>query len=141
MPDFPTNEQFQGVSSPVDAPAPMTWKSAILDLLASRSAIFRLELADYRRKSARRVALLIVAVLAAASGWLLLLAGAVPLLACAFGISWPIMALIMGGVHMVGFGICLALARSDSEPPFQATLSEFQKDREWIENLTQTPKS
>jgi uncharacterized membrane protein YqjE len=141
MPDFPANEPSQGDSSPVGTAVPMDWKSAILDLISSRSAIFRLELADYRRKSARRVALLIVAVLAAASGWLLLLAGAVPLLACTFGISWPVMALIMGGVHVVGVGICLALARPDSGPAFPATLSEFQKDREWIENLTRTPKS
>ena len=141
MPGFSSNELSQADSSPVAGAAPLDWKSAILDLISSRSAIFRIELAEYRRKSARRVAFLILAVLGTASGWLLLLAGAVPLLAGAFGISWPVMALIMGGAHMVGVAICLLLARPGNDPAFPATLSEFQKDREWIENLTQTPKS
>lgn len=117
------------------------WKFAVLELISARSELIRLELAEFRRESARRGALIILAILAAASGWLLLLAGAVPLLAHAFGLTWPVMALILAALHLALLGVLLALARRGSGTAFTATLSEFQKDREWIENLTKTRKS
>jgi uncharacterized membrane protein YqjE len=119
----------------------MDWKTAVLDLISARFELILLELAEFRRQSARRAALLALAVLAAASGWLLLLAGIVPLLAHAFGLSWPIMALILAALHIILVCVFLTLARRNSGTAFTATLTEFQKDREWIENLSKTPKS
>jgi uncharacterized membrane protein YqjE len=119
----------------------MDWKTAVLDLISARSELILLELAEFRRQSARRAALLVLAVLAAASGWLLLLAGSVPLLAQVSGISWPIMALVLAALHIALVGVFLSLARRNPGPAFTATITEFQKDREWIENITKTPKS
>lgn len=141
MPDFQTGEPPRAAPTPVAPSVPLDWKTAVMDLIAARTDIIRLELADLRRQSARRAALLFLAVLAAASGWLLLLAGGVPLLASAIGLSWPVTSLILAAIHILLVGVLIALARRSSGPAFTATLSEFKKDREWIENLSKTPKS
>lgn len=140
MPEFHPGAPEDPFSHSATPSAP-DWKSALMDLIASRSALIQLELADFRAQSARRATLLALAALAGASGWLLLLAGTIPLLAGACGLSWPVMALIVAAIHLVLLGIFVTLARRSSGPAFPATLSEFQKDREWIENLSKTPKS
>lgn len=140
MPDFPPDDSQEPNFRSATPSAP-DWKSALMDLIAARSAIIRLELAEFRAQSARRASWLALGALAGASGWLLFLAGAVPLLAQALNISWPITALILAAAHLVLLGIFITLARRQTGPAFPATLSEFQKDREWIETLSKTPKS
>lgn len=112
-----------------------------MELVSTRMELIRIELADFRKQSARRAATLALAAIAGASGWLLLMAATVPLLASAFAISWPTVALVLAGGHFLMVITCLALASRSSGPAFPATLAEFQKDREWIENLSQTPES
>lgn len=141
MPEFPSGEPSGNFPAPSAPSEPADWKTAVMDLIAARTELIRLELVEFRRQSARRAALLILAVLSGASAWILLLAGAIPLLADASGLSWPIVALLLGVLHLIVLGILLNLARRSSGPAFTATLSEFQKDREWIENLNKTPKS
>ncbi len=141
MPEFPPDDPPVRMPKSVGPSVPMDWKTAVLDLISARSELILVELAEFRRQSARRAALLVLAMLAAASGWLLLLAGSVPLLAQAFGLSWPLMALILAALHIALVGVFLTLARRNSSPAFSATISEFQKDREWIENINKTPKS
>ena len=140
MPEFPPTDPLGNTSSP-NSTNPADWKSSLMDLIAARSEIIRLELADFRQQSARRAAFFSLGLMAAASGWLLLLAGSVPLLANALHVDWPVMALILAAAHIVLVGVFLTLARRHSGPAFPTTVSEFQKDREWIENLSKTPKS
>lgn len=141
MPEFPPDKPLEHPQQTAHPSPPMDWKSAALDLVAARFELIQLELAELRQQAARRAAMLAIAVLAAASGWLLFLAGLVPLLANALGIPWPTLALILAALHAILLGTLLTLARRNPGPAFSATLTEFQKDREWIENLSKTPKS
>jgi uncharacterized membrane protein YqjE len=119
----------------------MDWKTALLDLVSARFDLIRIELADWRAQSARRAAYFAVATVAGASAWLLLLAGIVPLLAQALQMSWPITALLLAALHIFLVVFCIAMGRRTHAPAFTATMTEFKKDREWIETISKNKKS
>lgn len=107
----------------------------VLQLLATRLELFSLELAEERRALvAQALRLVIGAILGFYGSGLLLLAGIL-----AVKPEWRPMATLAAGLILAGGGVWLfARVRRqlrDRPPPFAATLSELQRDREWLRTL------
>ncbi len=110
-------------------------------LIAARFALIELELKDAAKQAAKRAALAAVACGCAVFAWALLLAGGVSLIAETNGWRWDAVAIGIAVLHLV-VGIILAcLAKPSASAAFPVTRAEFQKDREWIENLHKPKKS
>lgn len=121
--------------------APANWREALLTLIASRVSLIQLESKDAAREAARRAAFTVALVAALFFTWALLLAGGIAALADATGWKWYWIALGASATHLIA-AICLARAAKATGPPvFPVTRAEFQKDREWIENLQHNRKS
>jgi MFS family permease len=111
-------------------------------LIASRIALIQLEARETARKRVRRVVGLIAAVICLFFTWALLLSGGIAAVCSATGWSWHWLAIAAAALH---FFVALLLLKGGSAkssiPAFPLTRAEFQKDREWIENLQKKPKS
>ena len=133
--ETPGKEQFW------EAKLPANWHDALLALLASRLALIALEFKEAARAGARRLLLVLMAVVCACFMWMLLLAGVIAGIAHASGWPWYWIAIGVGILHLVAaLGLARA-AKSPAAPAFPVTRAEFKKDREWIENLKKTRKS
>ena len=110
-------------------------------LIASRVTLIQLESKEAAGDAGRRIAYLIAAICAVVFAWSLLMAGLVAILSEAIGRPWSWVAVGFGLVHLLGAFILLRLAKPSGAPAFPVTRAEFQKDREWIENIKQTRKS
>lgn len=121
--------------------APSNWREAIPALVSSRIALIQLEARDAARLGARRAAALIAAMLLMFFAWALLLAGGIAIAADQTGWPWHWIALSAAVLHLLVALILLQSAKTPTSAPFPVTRAEFQKDREWIESLRQTPKS
>ncbi|MGA0853924.1 MAG: phage holin family protein [Luteolibacter sp.] len=119
---------------------PSTWIEALLAIISTRAELIRLEAKDAARKGSNKVARVIAAVLCITFGWSLLLAGSIGALSHLAGWPWFWTALAIGAIHIVG-AVILLRKSSGHAPLFPVTRAEFQRDREWIENLQKHPKS
>lgn len=120
---------------------PANWRAAVLNLISSRVALIQLESKDAARDAASRMARLVALVICIFFTWALLLAGGTAALARATGLPWYAIAFGFAALHLVAALILAKSAKSPSGPAFPITRAEFQKDREWIENLQLTRKS
>ena len=125
---------------PFPAP-PANWRVALMDLIASRLALIQLESKDLVRQGIRHVICLVAACFCLFFTWALGVAGLVALIAHAAGWPWHWVALAAAGLHLLSAVILAQLAKPAGVSAFPVTRSEFQKDREWIENLQKTKKS
>ena len=119
---------------------PSTWIEALLAIISTRADLIRLEAKDAARQGSNKVARIIAAVLCITFGWSLLLAGGIGALSHLAGWPWFWTALAIGAMHIVG-AVILLRKSSGHAPLFPVTRAEFQRDREWIENLQKHPKS
>ena len=126
-------------SAPGNTPA--GWREAVMGLIASRIALIQLESKEVAKDGAKRGAMLLAVVGCIFFGWILMLAGAVALLASATGWPWSWVAIGLALVHLLLAAIFAKLAKPSEKPAFPVTRAEFQKDREWIENFQKTSKS
>ena len=124
-----------------ESPLPANWKEALLGLVSSRIALIQLESKHAASHAARRAAAAVAAILCVFFTWTLLLAGGTAVIASATGWPWGWVAIGAAGLHLLAAMIFAKSAKSHGEPSFPVTRSEFQKDREWIENLQKTRKS
>ena len=120
---------------------PPTWQESLAALVASRVALIQLESKEAARSGARRAGLYLAVVGCIFFGWLLLLAGAVQVIATATQWPWSWIALGLAGVHLILAIVFAKLAKPSEKPAFPHTCAEFQKDREWIEQLKKSKKS
>lgn len=123
-------------SAPNAGSAQDSWKSAAADLLSARARLIRIEFAAFFAQSVRRLAWLLIGVGAFVIGWILLLVALVPILADATRIPWPHVALLLAAIHMLIAAISALIIGNKIDSPFPASISEFQKDREWLQNLS-----
>jgi uncharacterized membrane protein YqjE len=119
---------------------PSTWIEALLAIVSTRAELIRLEANDAARQGSNKAARIIAAVLCITFGWSLLLAGSIGALSHLAGWPWFWTALAIGAIHIVG-ALILLRKSSGRTPLFPVTRAEFQRDREWIENLQKHPKS
>jgi len=112
-----------------------------MTLIASRVTLIQLESKEAAGEAGRRIAYLIAAVCAAVFAWALLIAGLVAILSESIGRPWSWVAVGFALLHLLAGLLLARLAKPSGAPAFPITRSEFQKDREWIENFKQTRKS
>ena len=112
-----------------------------MDLIASRVALIQLESKDAARGAARRAVIIAAACGCAFAAWMLLLAGGVSIISQATGWPWNWVAVGLAAVHLLVGVILAQVAKAAGTPNFPATRTEFQKDREWIENFNKPRKS
>lgn len=66
-------------------------------------------------------------------GYVLLLTALIPLIAEWWGVAWGVVCFIAAAIHIIGGGVLLLLARLlFSNPMFEETQNEIEKDREWL---------
>ena len=119
-------------------------------LLAAMLGYFRarLELAGIEGREAgthwlKVVALLVAGLIALVFGWLFLCLGAVFLIAllCGGGNAWIWITLAMAVLHLAaGAGLFWAVKSMIGQPVFAATIEEFKKDQQWLEEKTAKPR-
>jgi hypothetical protein len=123
------------------SPFPANWREAILTLIASRIALIQLESKDTAADGARRLIRIVAGVGCVLFSWALLLAGGIAAISHATGWPWYWIAMTAAAVHLQAAFIFAQSAKTPGRPPFPITRSEFQKDREWLENFQKTRKS
>jgi uncharacterized membrane protein YqjE len=107
----------------------------------------RLEHASHEGREAgahwlKIVALVVAGLIALLCGWLFLCLGVVFLIAllCGGGNAWIWITLVMALLHLAVAAGSLWLGQSLAKHPvFPATLEEFKKDQQWLEEKTAKP--
>jgi threonine/homoserine/homoserine lactone efflux protein len=125
---------------PADTSLPHNWREALMALIASRVALIRLEAGQSAKSGASRAIRMAAAAFCLLFAWMLLLAGGIAALSACTGWAWHWVALATAALHLVLAWI-LIISCKGAPPAFPATRAEFQKDREWIQNFQQKPKS
>lgn len=105
------------------------------DLVNSRIALFKLEAKQAAARNVGRVLLLAGAGSAAVVTWFLLIAGIIGVVHAFTGLAWYWTCLIIAGIHLLAVAAMLRSARAPGPSTFEHTRSEFQKDREWLQNI------
>lgn len=67
--------------------------------------------------------------------WVLLLTATTGIIHMLVGFAWYWTCLILAVIHLLAGIALLRAARTPGRPAFQHTIAEFQKDREWLQNL------
>jgi uncharacterized membrane protein YqjE len=134
--------QWQGNPSAGSGNAePANWLEAIVSLIAARVAMIQLESQIAAKHGARKAAKLAIAAAFLFFGWLLVLAGIVAATSHLTGWRWHWVSIGLAALHfLIAFWLAHS-AKAPLPPTFTATREEFQKDREWIENLKHPKKS
>lgn len=125
----------------MDEDSPANWAEALMALIASRYALIRIEARESAKSGVKRVLGLIAAVLCLFFTWILLLAGGIGAIATASGWPWHWLTLAAAGIHLLAAILLAKTCKKSTAPAFPITLAEFQKDREWIQNIQNRHKS
>jgi uncharacterized membrane protein YqjE len=124
----------QHSQTPGPGASPVGWLDAIAALVASRVALIQLEAGESARRAAIRAIRFIVAAVCLLFAWLLIVVGLIGLLASAANWPWHWLAITAALLHLVA-ALALLSRKKPSEPAFPLTRAEFEKDRQWLENL------
>jgi uncharacterized membrane protein YqjE len=119
----------------------MNWRKAITELIASRIAMLQLEGQEALAQLASRAILFLAFCGCGLAAWALALAGGISWIAEASGWHWSRVCLSTALVHLIAAIILGRKAIRPLSATFTATLNEFKKDREWIENFHSSKKS
>lgn len=112
------------------------WKEAIPDLIFSRIGIFRIEAQDAWEVTVRKLITLSVLLFGLFATWSLITAGLIGVISARFNCPWYFAALSLGGVYLLIFLLMLLIMRrSKKTESFPITRQEFEKDREWLNQL------
>jgi uncharacterized membrane protein YqjE len=105
----------------------------IVDYLHLRGILVRLEASEAGAELGKKVALLAVAGLFFAIGYVALVTAAVAWAVASLEWSWPVAIAIAGGIHLtIAFLAFLISRRHPRQPLFRDTLRELEKDRQWL---------
>ena len=139
--ETPPSAENPGTSQSNDSRFPSNWRGAILSLIASRVALIQLESKDAASEGLRRLIRITAVAICVFFTWALLLAGGIAAIAHATAWPWYWIAFAAAAIHLQAAVIFVQSAKTPGPPPFPVTRSEFQKDREWLENFQKTRKS
>ncbi len=124
-----------------DSRFPSNWREAILTLIASRFTLIQLESKDAATDGMRRLIRITAVIICTFFTWALLLAGGIAAIAHATGWPWYWISMAAAAAHLQAAVIFAQTAKTPGRPLFPVTRSEFQKDREWLENFQKNRKS
>ncbi|MBC7980201.1 MAG: phage holin family protein [Armatimonadetes bacterium] len=111
------------------------------NLLSSRIGIINSESKRALETGIKKAIPLAAAIFCLLVTWLLLLAGGLGLIAAKTTWPWFYAAFAAAGLHILVMVILLNIAKSRAIDAFPLTRAEFKKDREWLNQLKQQPKS
>lgn len=114
---------------------PENWKGALVGLVASRVEILSVEAKEAIGSAGGKIALLLTGFFFLLTAWVLLLAGAVGGIASATDWKWYHVAFAAAGIHFLLALIAVLVAKSRKSDSFAVTRAEFEKDREWLNQL------
>jgi hypothetical protein len=137
----PPSAKSAGESSKTAQGAPADWSEALRTLIAARLSLIQLESQDAVKSAVRRIVCLAGLATCAFLTWILLVAGAIGAIAKFAGWPWYWVAMGAAAFHALAAWLFANSAKSSTTPSFPLTRAEFQKDREWIENLKNSGKS
>lgn len=112
-----------------------SWLGSLSDLVQSRIGLIELEAKQLLADGLVRILMLVAAVFMLVVTWFLLMAAIAGLVHAYAGFAWYWTCLAMGGAHLLAILAMVRRARASRPAAFQHTRSEFQKDREWLQNL------
>lgn len=116
--------------------APKNGIDAVFGLVESRAAIVSIEAKEALGSALTKIALLLIVLLGGVGAWALAIAGAVGVIANATDWEWYNVAFAAAGVHVLIALVALLIAKSSKSLIFPVTRAEFEKDREWLNKLT-----
>jgi uncharacterized membrane protein YqjE len=115
---------------------PQDWKEAIPSLIASRIGIFRIEAEDAIEVVAKKLILWGVTVFCLIATWGLLTAGLIGVISAYCNCPWYFAAFSLGGVYLfISLVMLLTIKRIKKVESFPITCEEFEKDRQWLNQL------
>ncbi len=110
-------------------------------LIASRIAIIQLESAEAAKNASKIIIHWIAALTCIFFAWALIIAGTIAAIAHCMHWPWHWIALATATIHLLAAASLFRLGKPNRIPAFHITRTEFQKDREWIENFHNHQKS
>lgn len=118
---------------------PVGLKSSLVRYLDARGVILSLEAQDAALHLGKAIALAVVAIIAAFTGWFLFVAALVSVLTHLLNCRWHTSALILSGIHVLISVVLFFLIKNRlaSVRWFADTVNEFKKDREWLTRPTE----
>jgi len=116
-------------------------KESAAEWLAVRVELFRLEARDAAKTAAKRGAVAGFLAGMAVFAWALLMAGLVGWISAGTGLAWYWAAIIVAGGHAAAATAAGFWLSRSGTPVFEATRSELEKDRQWLEDLRRRIKS
>lgn len=126
---------------PANPPQPSLRKSAV-EFVTARLELVALEARDAGRMAARRGLLLAFIAGCAMTAWLAGIAGLIGGIAASrLAIPWHLAALGVAVLHLLIAGVAAMVLRRPTPPAFPHARDELAKDREWLLNLKDRPKS
>lgn len=138
MPDIQSDELTNSEKHPL----PRNWIEAIPALIASRIGIFRIEAQEALSALIAKLVLVAFGALMFVCAWVLLLAGAVGWISAHYEWPWYQVALGASGVHFVLALMMFMIIRAIKRPcAFPVTCQEFEKDRQWLNQIKNPPNS
>lgn len=121
----------------LETPPSEKWTSAIVTLASARLAIFTAESGHAAGIFGKKIAYAAVAGICMVMFWLFVLVGSVGVIATYSGMAWFHVAFIIAGIHFfILLGAILSL-KGKTEPVFNITKSEFNKDKLWLSSVKQ----
>lgn len=138
------NHDSSGVPNPRAEESPVSgeghppgnWKDAIPSLIASRIGIFRIEAQDALEITVRKLIGLGVILFSLFATCSLLTAGLIGWIAAHFACPWYFAAFSVGGVYfLISVVMLMIIKRTKKIESFPVTRAEFEKDREWLNQL------
>lgn len=115
--------------------------SAIISLISSRIAIISAEGGTAAEVYLRKLTCALVAFGCVSVSWLILMAAVIGIAPQHTGLTWYQAALVVAGLHLVVAVIAILMAMKRTAPLFTVTLSEFKKDKSWINSVKNTQTS
>lgn len=112
------------------------WQDAIPSLIASRLGIFRIEAQDALDVTIRKLIGIGMALFCLFATWSLLTAGLIGVMGHHFNCPWYLAAFFLGGFYLlISLMILLIIKRTKKIESFPVTRAEFEKDRQWLNQL------
>ncbi|MFT5465840.1 MAG: putative membrane protein YqjE [Verrucomicrobiales bacterium] len=99
----------------------------------ARAQLFSLEAREASDQIGKRLTYMAIGGALLFLGYVLLVAGLIPVIADSLEVSWKLVSLIAAALHVCGGAVFIVIGlKAFSNPTFEETQNELEKDREWL---------
>ena len=114
---------------------PSNWIEAALCLVSSRIGIIQAEAKEMIGAALGKAVCLVIAAFCLVITWILVVVGAIGVITAASDWPWYHTAFAAAVAHALVAAIMFLISRSKSAQQFSVTRAEFEKDRQWLNQL------